>query len=99
MDTTELASRHCRDMVRGVVRRGVRSYIITTFRYPDGESLNIYLESKGETNWLSDLGTTIYKCDVGGLELNDSRLRFIQSVCNTYDLQIEKTILRKKLGN
>lgn len=97
MNTTDLAARLCGDMVRAVVHRGIRSYIITHFHYPDGESLNLYLESKGEAVWVSDLGTTIYKCHVGGLELNDSRRQFIQSICNTYDLEMEKNILRKRL--
>jgi hypothetical protein len=97
MNVTELAGGLCGDLVRSVAQRGTRSFIVTNFRYPDGDSVNLYLESKGASEWLTDLGTTIFKYGTNGLELSDSRRQFIQAICNTYGLELEKTVFRKRL--
>ncbi len=97
MDASELVSRLCKDIVRAVATRGLRTYIVTNFHYPDGESVNLYLESKGDAHWLSDLGTTLFKCISGGVDLTTTRRQFIESICNMHELQLEQTTLRKRL--
>jgi len=97
MNATDLATRLCKDMVRAVAQRGTRAYIITAFTYPDGESVNLYVENKDSGSWLSDLGTTFFKFNTGGLNLTSPRHQFIQAICNTYGVEIERATLRKQL--
>ncbi len=93
----DLATRLCGDMVRAVAKRGTREFIITRFSYPDGDLLNLYIESTTGNYWLSDLGITLSKFRINGIELTSSRSQFIQSICNVYGLELDRTILRKRI--
>lgn len=98
MKAADLATRICKDLVRAVAQRGMRTYIVTAFTYPDGESVNLYVENTNGETWLSDLGTTIFKVNTCGLSLTLPRHHFIQAICNTYGLQMEDATLRKRLS-
>jgi hypothetical protein len=81
-----IAARLCDDLVSEVALRHGREFIITTFRYPDGDSLNLYVEARGKETWVTDGGTTLYKFAVSGMRVTDARQHIIDVICRTYGL-------------
>ena len=97
MNAIDLASRLCEDMVRKVAKHDFRSYVITHFSYPDGDSINLYVERRGEETRVSDLGTTMHRCNLNGVEMTPKRAEFISTICKTYGVDFAENALSKQL--
>lgn len=96
IDPKRIASSVCDDLVRDVVTRHGRSFIVTTYRYPDGDTLNIYLERRDGQNWLSDGGATLFKAATDGMKITEARQRVIDVICREYGIeQVDSTFSRK----
>src|SRR5580658_2508435 len=103
MTATDLAKRLCGDLVRRVAEWNNRSFIVTNFHYPDGDLVNLYLESDndiftGHSVFLTDLGTTLFKARENGVEVTSPRERTIEAICNSYGMEFRAGILKKKLS-
>lgn len=98
MDVLALSNLVCRDLVRRVGRSGGRSFIVSTFTYPDGDFINLYVESpkNGET-YLSDFGTTLFKCAVDRVSLNDTREDRIRTICRLHDIEYCDGAFRRRI--
>lgn len=79
----QLAKRLCADMVREVATRHGRSFIVTAFEYPDGDTVNLYLESRSGAHRITDAGTTRHKLLIDDREPSDARERQIRYICNS----------------
>lgn len=97
MTARDLADVLCRDIVRGLYVSDGREFIVTRFKYPVGDSVNLYVIRDGETVRVSDLGTTHFSLRVGGVELTEVRRDFIHSVCIRHGVDFDGTTLTKKL--
>src|SRR5882762_5393227 len=99
MTTTDLADRLCKDVVRGVYERGERSFIVTNFTYPVGDSVNLYLSEENDGPWISDRGSTHYMLRVGGVEFTQPRKDIIHAVCVQHRVQFSNNALSRKLSS
>jgi hypothetical protein len=97
MNALELSSKLCGDIVHRVVSEDGRNFIVTPFRYPDGDYINLYVESFGGTTFISDCGDTLYKFRVSGLNYTEARMEIIKNVCRLHDVTFEKPAFRKKI--
>jgi hypothetical protein len=93
----DFADRLCRDIVHSVGRRDDRSFVVTTFRYPDGDLIALYAEGRGEDSYLTDKGTTLFKCTVSRIQMNEARQDLVDSVCRRYGVTLRDGELRKAL--
>jgi hypothetical protein len=99
MNAHDLADRICKDIVRGVFERGGRTFIVTRFTYPVGDSVNLYVAEAGGSTRISDLGTTHYVLRIGGIDITETREKFIRSVCALYGVDFEGgTVLSKRIN-
>jgi hypothetical protein len=95
MTVQELYKLVCKDAVRGLYERNGRSFIVTRFSYPSGESVNVYLAGSNGKTHLTDRGTTQYNLGVGGIDLTDQRAEFVDAVCALYDVVLVGNALTK----
>jgi hypothetical protein len=93
MDVEALAKLLCRDFVLTVGRRHERQFVVTRFRYPDGDYVPLYVRQEGSRTVATDLGTTLFKCTVRRVAITDQRDAFIRSVCRRYGVEYEQGVL------
>lgn len=96
-DITEIASQLCRDFVRKVGRRGQRTFVVTNFKYPDGDFVNIYLERRGDGLCISDLGNTTFRFKISGVEMTESRANWVNAICKIHDVEYQDTVFNKRI--
>lgn len=82
-----LAARVCSDLVLEVASRHGRTFIVTAFQYPDGDTLNLYLDSRRPIACLTDGGATHRKLRLDGRKMSEPRERLIGQVCATYGIE------------
>lgn len=81
-------------MLRGftVLPRGVnRCLVVTPFRRPDGEAVELEVESQADgTLRLSDLGDSIAFLDVNGLTLSRNVMQDARRVCRRHQVELSR---------
>jgi hypothetical protein len=97
VDTNAFASRLCSDFVRRVAQRGQFTFIVTQFKYPDGDFVSLYLDQSGDSIRVSDRGDTMFKCRIKGVEITDARRKWIETICGIYDLRFEDSVFYKRV--
>ena len=95
VEAEKFAQRLCGDFVRRIARRGSRAFIVTQFKYPDGDFMNLYPEGRGDTFSVSDLGDTMFKCRMGGVKLTSTRMKWIDTICGIHGIRMEDSVFRK----
>jgi hypothetical protein len=97
MTIEQFASALCKDIVLGTFKRVDRAFVATRFSYPVGDSVNIYLIDDGDSQFLSDQGTTNYVLRVAGVDMeSDGRQGFIESVCALHGVELTGDFMLRK---
>ncbi len=78
-----IAGELCEQFVRRVANYGDSRYIVSTFKYADGDFINIYVDEIGDSIQLSDYGTTFHKLNVAGVSVGARRQEMLDSICKT----------------
>jgi hypothetical protein len=92
-----LATHLCHDVVDEVgIRHGI-AFIVTSFRYPDGDSVNLYVDRRDGESWVTDLGTTHTKFALEGMRITEARQRVIDVVCRSYGVRQSELSLAARL--
>lgn len=99
IDVSTIAGRLCGDLVLDVAQRGDRSFVVSSFRYPDGDYVLIYFDNYGERDFATDRGTTLFKCTVDRIAITDARNELITSICRRYGVELRDGELRKPLSD
>jgi len=99
VNAAEFASRLCSDFVRRIAERENRAFIVTQFKYPDGDFVSLYIEQNGDAVSVSDLGDTMFKCRMRGVEITDVRRKWIETICGMYGICFEDSIFRKPIAS
>lgn len=99
MTIGELARHLCKDIVHGVFERGGRSFIVTRFSYPAGDSVNLYLVpgSGGELR-ISDMGTTHHVLRGAGIEMTEARVDTLRKICRAYGVEFDGQAFNRGLS-
>ena len=72
----------CSSLVVDAVSIRERHFIVTPFRYPDGDFISIYLTSHVNKQRLSDFGATFERFELDGIDGNTKwRRSLIETVC------------------
>ena len=89
VDGGSVANMLCRDIVRSCGQRGDRQFLVTNFRYPDGDFINLYFYANEATGGMlvTDKGTTLFKCLVAGIGITTTRSSLIESICYRYGIK------------
>jgi hypothetical protein len=91
----DLASILCRDLVRKTVEWQGKAFVVTSFHYPSGDSINVYFEGGEDDLRITDMGGTVFNFRVYGVEMTPQRLQWVQAICASYDLNMEGSVFRK----
>ncbi|MGN6368385.1 MAG: DUF1828 domain-containing protein [Phycisphaerae bacterium] len=78
----DFASQLCPDLVLDVAVHDDQSYIITRFMYPDGDTVNLYVDAIEGRTRVSDMGTTLSKFREMGITVTSTRKDFIRAICD-----------------
>ena len=97
MTTSELARQVCPDVVRRVSSRSGREFVVTTFRYADGDFVNVYLRLVHGRPCLSDEGNTDHKLRVAGVRLTENRSAMIEAICSLYEMTLDSGVFLKEV--
>lgn len=92
----ELKSRICRDLVFEINQSDELTYAITSFSYPDGDSVNLYFRDLGGEMEVSDEGTTIRFFRQQQVDLTLDRHAIIKSMCRAHDVEFQHPRLVKR---
>lgn len=77
----------CRDLVDEDFESEGRPAVVTSFAYPNGDSVNLYFSVREDGSlWVSDEGATIDFLKDQDVELTEDRSRIVQSICNAHDI-------------
>lgn len=99
MNAELVAEKICRDVWQRVGKRDDRSWIVTRFRYPDGDFVNIYFESFAGGIQASDYGHTLRKLHLSGITLTEPRRNLIAVVCHLHGVTFDGTVFYKSLAS
>lgn len=79
---SSFAENLCSSLIVDAVSIRERHFIVTPFRYPDGDFVSIYLTSRANKRKLSDFGATFEKFDLDGIDAHTEwRQSLIETVC------------------
>ena len=98
MTARELADKLCKDVVRGVHERDGRSFIVTTFPYPTGDFITLYVRAGPDGTYASDEGMTTYWLAVDGIDLTDIRSDVVRSACLLHEVTFDGESFSRRLG-
>lgn len=75
-----------RDIMTQVIKIQGRTLLQTSFMYPDGEVVCLYLDRGPGGIKVTDFGNTLYRINADGVDLRKggSRADFVRVVCNMY---------------
>lgn len=99
MNAVELAENLCRDLVRGVATRGGREFIVTPFRYANGDFINVYVSNDGHDSVLSDMGATLHRLGLNGVGVTEARDELISHVIALHGLGRERGVFTKRVSS
>jgi len=87
----------CRDLLVEVESTETGSVAVTSFSYPNGDSVNLYFTDLGDgVLGVSDEGATVSFLDRQGIELSAARRQIIKTMCRPYDVEFLTPILRRQ---
>ena len=96
MLTEVLKSRLCRDLLEEVDTIGDLVVAITSFAYPNGDSVNLFVENQGDELVVSDEGTTLRFLRHQNVELTKDRQDIIKAMCASYGVEFQLPRLVKR---
>ena len=85
----------CRDLLLEEASTELGSVAITSFSYPNGDSVNLYFDSLGDTLAVSDEGSTVAFLKSQGIELSPDRREAIKVMCRAHDVEFVTPTLRR----
>lgn len=91
----EVAASVCPDLVRRVVERGGRSFIVTPFKYANGDFINAYVTQDHSGSVLSDLGATMYRLSTEGIELTEGREETVLRIAALHDMRMDDGVFTR----
>jgi hypothetical protein len=87
----------CRDLLVHVDATEFGSVVVTSFSYPNGESINLYFtDFDNETISVSDEGATTAFLRNQGIELPPERREIIKTICEPHDVEFVTPALRRQ---
>jgi hypothetical protein len=90
-----LKKRLCKDLLVEEDSTDFGSVAITSFSYPNGDSINLYFSDLGDSLAVSDEGATVSFLKNQGVEFPPERRQTIKTMCNPYDVEFVTPALRK----
>src|SRR4051794_40494034 len=88
--------RLCRDLLAEVGHAEDQGFAITSFTYPNGDSVNLYFDDLGDELAVSDEGTTLRFLRQQNIEITADRHEIIRSVCKTHEVEYQTPRLVKR---
>lgn len=99
LSLNQLAEKICTDLIYGTRTRHERSFIVTNFSYPDGDSINAYLEREKQNVFLSDKGVTRFKALDRRIDFADaSHLSRIGAICALHNVIWNGVEIKRKVS-
>lgn len=87
----------CRDLLIEVVEDESGSIAITSFSYPNGDSVNLYFDDFGDGILsVSDQGATVSFLENQGIDLSTVRRQAIKHMCQPHDVEFVTPQLRRQ---
>jgi Domain of unknown function DUF1828 len=86
----------CRDLLVHSDATEFGSVAITSFAYPDGDSVNLYFSEFDDSISVSDEGATVAFLRRQGIDLPPERREVIKTMCLPYDVELAATVLRRQ---
>ncbi|MGA2582911.1 MAG: DUF1828 domain-containing protein [Tepidisphaeraceae bacterium] len=86
----------CRDFLVEADITDFGSVAITSFTYPDGDSVNLYFSEFKDAICASDEGATLAFLQRQGVEIHAERRATIKTMCQPYDVEFAAPALRKQ---
>ncbi|MDP9172890.1 MAG: DUF1828 domain-containing protein [Planctomycetota bacterium] len=96
MQISGLKRKLCKDFLLEAESTELGSVAVTSFMYPNGDSVNLYFENFGDGVCVSDEGATTSFLKTQGIELSAERRQIIKTMCNPYDVEFVTPVLRKQ---
>lgn len=93
---TGLKRKLCRDLLIEETSTDVSSVAITSFSYPNGDSINLYFTDMGDTVGVSDEGATLAFLRNQGVDFTAERRSLIKTMCRPFDVEFVTPALRKQ---
>lgn len=72
------------------------SVAITSFSYPNGDSINLYFSDMGDSVGVSDEGATASFLKSQGVDFTPERRNLIKTMCQSFDVEFATPVLRKQ---
>jgi hypothetical protein len=91
-----LKKRLCRDLLVEAESTELGSVAITSFSYPNGDSVNLYFSSLGDTLAVSDEGATVAFLKNQAIDFPTERRNAIKTMCRPYDVEFVTPDLRRQ---
>jgi hypothetical protein len=92
-----LKKKLCRDLLIDAAATDIGSVAITTFTYPNGDSVNLYFGNMGgDSLSVSDEGATVKFLKEQGIELPVERRNTIQTMCRQFDVEFVTPVIRRQ---
>ena len=90
-----LKKKLCRDLLVETDQTDVDTVAITSFSYPNGDSVNLYFSGFGDTLAVSDEGATVDFLHAHNIELPADRRDTIKTMCRPYEVEFATPVLRR----
>lgn len=75
-----------------------REFVVTNFRHPNGDLVNIYIEENAEGFWLSDFGNTFFALTVDSIDLgNEENMDIMRRMAIAHGAEIHEDEIRIKI--
>jgi hypothetical protein len=91
-----LKKKLCRDLLLETECTEFGSVAVTSFSYPNGDSVNLHFSDLGDTLAVSDEGATIAFLKSQGIELQQDRRQTIKSICDPHEVEFVTPDLRRQ---
>jgi len=99
MTTDQLEKLICSELVVGLRARHERRFLVTSFSYPDGDSINAYLERPQRESYLSDRGITRFKALDRNVDFTDKNQHDrVRSICAFHRAEWDGIQVRRRIA-
>lgn len=92
----KVRDRLCRDLLAEIGQSEDQGFAITSFAYPNGDSVNLYFDDLGDELAVSDEGTTLSFLRQQNVEITADRNEIIRSVCRAHEVEYQTPRLVKR---
>jgi hypothetical protein len=88
-------------VVRKVAGCGGRVFVVTKFKYPNGDSINLYFHQglDGNSVWVSEMGDALFLHQVAGGYVVPKELAEIRALCEASGIALIHGVLAKDITN